>query len=412
MSDRPLAKRKLKRAVPLEPGDRSSIRLPALPELDTAVRGNGDTKILKKGELLPIFIRVEDPLPIRGWGQRGQGLAASLAAMLRLAVREAPAWLVSMVVHTVTLVAMAMAAVPGPANYQAAAADRRRCLPKRNRRSRRSSPKLPDTLPPNTLDEDTPAEPAAAESKPDQEKAGVRSERGVGRGGAGRAGLGQHGCRHGAGRQWKPVPIFGLPPGVVSDLMSVTGSGGSRRPRRHRAAAQAAATAGRRRRRRQAPPALALTSCGRRCRGTRRRLSRRGATRSARSASPVPSAGWPTTNCPTAAGASTTGWPPSCHGACRDPGKLAEARNAATALALLPFLGSNNTHKESKQLQVHRLQGLVLPDQSHARRPGGGRSERPGAGRHVFARPGHHRPVRSLRHDPRQEPLWTRRGRR
>jgi hypothetical protein len=42
------------------------------------------------------------------------------------------------------------------------------------------------------------------------------------------------------------------------------------------------------------------------------------------------------------------GLAPGCHGTCRDPGSLAEARNAATALALLPFLGNNKTHKEGQ----------------------------------------------------------------
>ena len=102
----------------------------------------------------------------------------------------------------------------------------------------------------------------------------------------------------------------------------------------------------------------------------------------------------------------------SCHGACRDPGKLAEARNAATALALLPFLGSNNTHKESKSGYKSTVyKGLYFLINHMRSRPGRGRSERPGAGRHVFARTGHDRPVRSLRHDPRQEPLAARRGR-
>jgi len=36
---------------------------------------------------------------------------------------------------------------------------------------------------------------------------------------------------------------------------------------------------------------------------------------------------------------------PKCRGQCRNPGELAEARNAATGLALLPFLGAGQTHK-------------------------------------------------------------------
>ncbi|HUT12184.1 MAG TPA: prenyltransferase/squalene oxidase repeat-containing protein [Thermoguttaceae bacterium] len=39
---------------------------------------------------------------------------------------------------------------------------------------------------------------------------------------------------------------------------------------------------------------------------------------------------------------------PSCKGQCRNPGKETEARFAATALALLPFLGAGQTHKEGK----------------------------------------------------------------
>jgi hypothetical protein len=49
---------------------------------------------------------------------------------------------------------------------------------------------------------------------------------------------------------------------------------------------------------------------------------------------------------------------PSCQGQCRDPGKLAEARIAATGLALLPFLGTGQTHKESKKYKATIGNGL------------------------------------------------------
>jgi len=39
---------------------------------------------------------------------------------------------------------------------------------------------------------------------------------------------------------------------------------------------------------------------------------------------------------------------PGCGGKCRNAGELAEARNAATGLALLAFLGAGQTHKEGK----------------------------------------------------------------
>ncbi len=44
---------------------------------------------------------------------------------------------------------------------------------------------------------------------------------------------------------------------------------------------------------------------------------------------------------------------PQCNGQCRDPGRLDEnARNGATAMALLPFLGAGQTHTEGKYQDV------------------------------------------------------------
>jgi hypothetical protein len=51
---------------------------------------------------------------------------------------------------------------------------------------------------------------------------------------------------------------------------------------------------------------------------------------------------------------------PSCRGQCRDAGKLAEARNAATGLALLPFLGSGYTHKDGKRYKSAINNGLTF----------------------------------------------------
>ena len=49
---------------------------------------------------------------------------------------------------------------------------------------------------------------------------------------------------------------------------------------------------------------------------------------------------------------------PACHGQCRDPGKMAKAAIAATGLALLPFLGTGQTHKESKHYKATIGNGL------------------------------------------------------
>ncbi len=43
---------------------------------------------------------------------------------------------------------------------------------------------------------------------------------------------------------------------------------------------------------------------------------------------------------------------PRCRGKCGNPGRLPQARNAATALALLPFLSAGQTHQEGKYRQT------------------------------------------------------------
>jgi hypothetical protein len=40
----------------------------------------------------------------------------------------------------------------------------------------------------------------------------------------------------------------------------------------------------------------------------------------------------------------------SCKGQCRNPGGMSEARNAATAMALLPFLGAGQTHQQGRYM--------------------------------------------------------------
>lgn len=46
------------------------------------------------------------------------------------------------------------------------------------------------------------------------------------------------------------------------------------------------------------------------------------------------------------------GMAPTCHGQCRNPGEQVKARVAATGLALLPFLGAGQTHKTGKYKSV------------------------------------------------------------
>jgi hypothetical protein len=50
---------------------------------------------------------------------------------------------------------------------------------------------------------------------------------------------------------------------------------------------------------------------------------------------------------------------PKCRGQCRNPGNIPEARNGATGMALLPFLGAGQTHKTGKYKDLVK-QGLYF----------------------------------------------------
>ncbi len=50
---------------------------------------------------------------------------------------------------------------------------------------------------------------------------------------------------------------------------------------------------------------------------------------------------------------------PNCRGQCRNPGSVREARNAATGLALLPFLAAGQTHKAG-EYKRHVMRGLYF----------------------------------------------------
>ena len=129
MSDVPLAKTTLITAKPLAPHTRprTLVRAKPLAETDTVLSSCSDTGVRKRAEsdLGPIIIKVDatvvKPVVASGlatWlGLRGSaGLAV---ALFQLIVHEAPAWAVSMVVHMLTLVTMAMVTLQEPVAYKA-----------------------------------------------------------------------------------------------------------------------------------------------------------------------------------------------------------------------------------------------------------------------------------------------------
>ena len=70
---------------------------------------------------------------------------------------------------------------------------------------------------------------------------------------------------------------------------------------------------------------------------------------------------------------------PQCRGQCRNPGELANARNGATAMALLPFLGAGQTHMEG-DYQAQVKAGLIYLINRMKLEPGKGGSLYEGGG--------------------------------
>ena len=70
---------------------------------------------------------------------------------------------------------------------------------------------------------------------------------------------------------------------------------------------------------------------------------------------------------------------PSCQGKCGDPGSLREARNGATAMALLAFLGAGQTHKMGKYKQNVRAGLYYLVSNMKMSKQGGSLHEAGGS---------------------------------
>ncbi|MBU4273591.1 MAG: terpene cyclase/mutase family protein [Planctomycetes bacterium] len=309
MSDVPLAERKLKVAAPLAPGEWPCTRATSSAGADSAPRVNNHAQTPRQNDSLSVLLQVEDALPLGIWmGKRG--LLVSVSCLAQLFVHEAPAWMVSMVVHMVTLVTMAMVTVSEPVQYKP-----QHLIVTPPEKKVEKIVDVADKLP-TTLDESVVVEKTSLDSKVEQEKKFIDPNNEPEAAPATAAETIESGMHH-------------VAPGDI--LKFVGGSGGS--PFSGRAMAR-----------------------------NIKKVEREGGSKSSEQAvskalkwlanHQLPDGGWSfdLVRCPT------------CNGQCRNPGTLANARNAATGLALLPFLGTGDTHKVSRKYKstIHRgLQYLV-----------------------------------------------------
>jgi hypothetical protein len=310
MSDVPLTTTALPVVHVAAPRPRSRVPVRAKPlgNRDTVVISCGDTRIHKRLDVGPIVISIDTTRPVVATGPIWDGLysgAGDAAVRLaRLIIREAPAWTVSMVIHMVTLVAMATVAVPDLVPYQA---EHLIVTPSEQRKVEEI--KEVDSDQPTTLDENTAIEAMAFESKvePDTKVNIPPSDEPA------------------AAPAAVDPTDYGLP---KSDLFSMVGVYGG----------------------------MGLSARG--AADKFQLVLREGGSKSSEKA--VSSAlrwlanhqmhdgSWSFnhTLCPT------------CRGQCRNPGAMADARNGATGLALLPFLGSGQTHTDG-QYQTTIKKGLA-----------------------------------------------------
>jgi hypothetical protein len=326
MSDAPLARMKLKAAKPLKP--RAGPSPPHANPLSTAdAMAHPLVDLLSPKQVdIPIVVipdKIGRPNRARLFGRHG--LAAILICMAQVAVQEAPAWALSMVVHMVTLVTMAMVTVPDAVPYKAQHLVVSPPEEQQIEEVKDISDKQPDTL-----DESSETETVMIDTSVSQETVAFDSSDEL--------------QAAPAAMDTTPLGLDCMPKGDVMTMVRAYGNAYSDRGMS----------------------------------GKTQEVKKEGGTEASEKCvanalkwlanHQMPDGGW----------SFDLSLCPACHGQCRDSGKLAEARNAATGLALLPFLGSGQTHKESKKYKATINNGLMFLVNRMRVGPQGGALNEPG----------------------------------
>ncbi len=302
MSDVSLPRTTLRKAEPLVSRlrPRALARATPLAEAVPIFTEFGESAAVANQFLEPIIINVN---PVRSVTPAapflgGFFLARShfFAALTEMFVQEAPAWGISMLVHMVTLVGMAMVTVPDPVTYKT-----QQLLATPPEEEKIEEIKPVDSEQPQTLDEDATLGAAAFESSIERETMDVQPTDELD-----------------AAPAMVDLSDYGLEHVPKSELLTMMGAYGG--------------------------VGLAARSTNREA----QLVMREGGTVSSEKAVSTALRWMANHQLHDGSWSFDHGRSPNCRGQCRNPGSLGDAKNAATGLALLPFLGSGQTHMEGK----------------------------------------------------------------
>jgi hypothetical protein len=328
MSDVPLARTTLKTAQPLVGRPRALVRAKPLSDSDMVVSAVSGFAPRKFADIGPVVIAIDTAKKaaaasvVTGW----HGALGVMACLGQLFLQEAPAWGVSVMVHMVTLVTMAVVTIPDPVTYKA-----QHLIVTPPEEEKVEEIKEVSSDQPTTLDENASVEAVAFEAGADREKVDIQPSE---------------------------------EPEAAPAAVDLTGYDRERAPK-----SELLTMVG------------AFGGMGLAARGTPNKAQlvyREGGSDSSEKAvatalrwlanHQLHDGSWSFnhTLCPT------------CHGQCRNPGTLSKARNAATGLALLPFLGTGQTHLEGKYRKTIRRGLAYLVEHMRVGAQGGALNEAEG----------------------------------
>lgn len=312
MSNVPLAERKLKVATPLDSGGWPIDQAAASAGVTLASQSGNGSMAAAQNEPLDFPIRANDSSPLIAILGK-HGVMASVACFSQLAVHEAPAWLISMLVHMVTLVTMAMVTVSEPIPYTP---QHLMVTPPEKKKTEQVIEVIDNTMP-TSLDDTS-----VAENLVEIDKSSDQSEK-----------YQEPSNTEEAAPAATEASNTGTKPVHDGDILALTRAQG------HNPIGD--------RYKIFSDPQKKLAI---------------GATKSSEVAVSKALKWLAEHQLPDGSWSFNTALCPKCKGKCRNPGKLKNARNAATGLALMAFLGTGQTHQQSDKYQatIHRgLQYLI-----------------------------------------------------